>query len=132
MGTDLAVNCTVPLAENTSLFARGDVLNVFNTQRIVDPSLINTDVTTSRTGLAVVYNADGSIKTLNSGLAPFNPFTDTPVECPRGTAAAGCAALHANYQLGTKFGQANSADAYQLANRSLAPRTYRLSVGLRF
>ena len=132
MATDISVNYSLPIINKVELFVRGDLLNVFNTNKIVDPSLINTDVRTSRTNGVVVYNADGTVKTLNSGLSPFNPFTDTPVECPRGASAQTCADLHANYQLGPKFGQANSADALQVSDRSLAPRTYRFSVGFRF
>ncbi|HLQ44631.1 MAG TPA: hypothetical protein VK137_07885 [Planctomycetaceae bacterium] len=40
--------------------------------------------------------------------------------------------MHANYQLGPNFGKANSSDAFQVSDRSLAPRTYRLSLGVRF
>ncbi len=132
LATDLAVNYSLPIVRGVQFFFRGDVLNVFNRQSIVDPSLINTDVITSRTGGAVVYNADGTVKTLNSGLSPFNPFTDKPIECPKGAPATQCASLHANYQLGPQFGQATSADAYQISDRSLAPRTYRFGVGIRF
>ena len=52
-------------------------------------------------------------------LKPFNPFTETPVE-------------GVNWVKGPNFGKPISADALQLADRSLAPRTYRLSLGLRF
>lgn len=45
--------------------------------------------------------------------AAFNPFTETPV---RGT----------HWDLGPTFGQATSRFAYQV------PRTYRMSIGLRF
>jgi hypothetical protein len=130
--TDLAINYTLPLTGKTQFFARGDILNIFNNQKIVDPSLIDTSVITSRTGLAVVFNADGTVKTLNSGLSPFNPMKDTPIECPQGAPASQCASMKANYQLGANFGKALSAEAFQYADRSLAPRTYRLSMGLRF
>ncbi len=132
LATDLALNYSLPVFSTVALFLRGDVLNVFNTQKIVNPALLNTDVITSRTGGAVVFNPDGSVKTLNSGFSPFNPFTDKPIECPQGTPASQCASMHANYQLGPKFGQPDSADALQLADRSLAPRTYRLTFGVRF
>jgi len=132
IGTDLAISYTLPIMGKVQFFARGDVLNLFNTQQIVDPALLDTSVITSRTGGAVVFNPDGSVKTLNSGLSPFNPFTEKPVECPQGAAAAQCASMHANYQLGPNFGKANSADAFQVSDRSLAPRTYRLSLGFRF
>jgi len=132
VATDLALNYSIPIVGKFQFFARGDVLNLFNKQVIVDPSLINNDVITSRTGGAVVLNADGSIKTLNSGLFSFNPFTDTPIQCPTGASPATCAGMHANYQFGPNFGKANSSDAFQVADRSLAPRTYRLSMGFRF
>jgi outer membrane receptor protein involved in Fe transport len=132
LGTDLAINYSLPLMGKVQFFARGDVLNVFNNQKIVDPSLIDTSVITSRTGTAVVFNPDGTVKTLNSGLSPFNPFKDTPIECPQGAAATVCASMHANYQLGANFGKAISADAFQYADRSLATRTYRFSAGIRF
>jgi hypothetical protein len=132
MATDLALNYAFPMLGKSEIFLRADLLNAFNTNKVVDPSQIDTTVKTSRTNLAVVYNADGTIKTLNSGLAPFNPFTDAPVECPQGAAAATCASLHANYQLGNNFGKPLSANALQYDDRSLAPRTYRFSVGVRF
>jgi outer membrane receptor for ferrienterochelin and colicin len=130
--TDLAINYSLAIRGNFQFFARGDVLNLFNKQVIVDPGLLNADVFTARSSGAVVFNADGTVKTLNSGLSPFNPFTDKPIECPQNAAAATCASMHANYQLGPNFGKAASADAYQVADRSLAPRTYRVSVGFRF
>jgi hypothetical protein len=132
LATDLALNYSLPIVRGVQFFLRGDLLNAFNTQVIVDPSLINTNVITSRTGGVVVFNPDGTVKTLNSGLSPFNPYTDTPVACPQGAPAAQCASMHANYQLGPNFGKADSADAYQIGDRSLAPRTYRLSLGVRF
>jgi hypothetical protein len=120
LATDLAINYSINIAGSVQFFARGDVLNLFNKQAIVDPAQINVDVLTSRTNGAA------------SGLSPFNPFTDTPIECPQGAAAATCSSLHANYQLGPNFGKANSADAFQVTDRSLANRTYRVSVGFRF
>ena len=97
-----------------------------NTQQIVDPALLDTSVITSRTGGAVVFNADGSVKTLNSGLSPFNPFTDKPVECPQGATATVCSGMGANWQKAGTFGQGLSKDAFQ------TPRTYRAAVGVRF
>ena len=132
LATDLALNYSLPLYRGIQFFLRGDLLNAFNKQTIVDPSQLNTNVVTSRTGGVVVYNADGSVKTLRSGLSPFNPFTDKPVECPRGAPATQCASMHANYQLDPAFGTAASVSAFQIADRSLAPRTYRFSLGVRF
>jgi hypothetical protein len=132
LATDLALVYTTPSFGRVSAFVRGDVLNVFNTNEIVDPSLLNVDVLTSRTAGAPVLRADGTVQTLNSGLRPFNPFTDTPKECPQGNTPQQCYDMGANWQKGARFGQANSADALQVADRTLAPRTYRLSVGFRF
>jgi outer membrane receptor protein involved in Fe transport len=132
LATDLALNYNLPVVGRAQIFARGDILNIFNSQTIVDPSLIDTTVLTSRTGGITTFNADGSVKNYNSGLFPFNPFTDKPVECPQGQTPAQCFAMHANWQKGASFGKALSSDAFQLSDRSLAPRTYRLSVGVRF
>jgi len=132
IATDLALVYTTPSFGRVSAFIRGDVLNVFNTNEIVDPSLLNTDVITSRTGGAPTLNASGAVTALNSGLRPFNPFTDTPKECPQGNTPQQCYDMGANWQKGANFGKPNSTGALQVADRSLAPRTYRLSVGFRF
>ncbi len=130
--TDLAVGYNLPLFRSLALFLRADVLNVFDTQEIVNPGQLNTDIITSRTGGAVVRDAAGAITRLNSGLTPFNPFTQKPIQCPQGASAQSCADMGAHWQKAAKFGQANSADAFQVADRSLAPRTYRFTLGLRF
>jgi hypothetical protein len=132
LATDMAVVYTAPSFGKVTAFVRGDVLNVFNTAAIVDPGLLNTDVITSRTGSIPTFAADGTITNYNSGLRPFNPFTDTPKECPQGSTGQQCWEMGANWQKGANFGNASSQDAYQVADRSVAPRTYRLSLGLRF
>ena len=132
IATDLALVYTTPSFGRVSAFIRGDVLNVFNTNEIVDPALLNTDVITSRTGGIPTFAADGTITNYNSGLRPFNPFTDTPKECPQGTSAQQCWEMGANWQKGLNFGKPNSQGALQTPDRALAPRTYRMSVGLRF
>ena len=138
IATDLAVVYTTPAFGKVTAFVRADVLNVFNTNEIVDLGLLNTDIITSRTGRLPQFNADGTIAKVdgveqwNSGLRPFNPFTDTPKECPQGTKPEACWAMGANWQKGPLFGQANSQGAYQTPDRALAPRTYRMAVGFRF
>ena len=133
LATDLAVIYSAPpIFGKVTAFVRGDVLNIFNTNTIVDPALLNTDVLTSRTGGIPTFNADGSINQINSGLRPFNPFTDTPIECPQGAPALQCWNMGAHWQKGPNFGKAASQDAFQVADRSLAPRTYRLAIGFRF
>ena len=59
-------------------------------------------------------------------LLAFNPFTDTPIECPQGNTPAQCTALKANWQKGPDFGKPTSANSYQAA------RTYAVSFGARF
>lgn len=111
--TDLALNYTLPIAR-ASLFAQGQILNVFNkshVNNIVGGQLDQTVRTSTTAG---------------SGLVAFNPFTDTPKACPQGTASDACKAMGANYQFGPLFGRGLSKDAFQ------TPRTYRVSFGARF
>lgn len=108
--TDLGATYRFPIGA-ASLFVQTNIENIFNRDAVIVP---NTTVITRRTGGAA------------SGLKAFNPFTDTPVECPQGAAAAQCTALGANWQKGPNFGHAIDINSYQ------RPRTYRLSAGLRF
>ena len=66
---------------------------------------------------AAVVNVDTEVVTrlsnAGSGLLPFNPFTATPVE-------------GINYRLGPNFGKPTGPESYQ------TPRTFRLSLGVRF
>ena len=59
-------------------------------------------------------------------LAPFNPFTDTPVECPQGASAQQCMDMGANWQKTESFGQPTTEGSYQ------TPRTFRVSFVFRF
>jgi TonB dependent receptor/Carboxypeptidase regulatory-like domain/TonB-dependent Receptor Plug Domain len=108
--TNLGINLSRRIA-TVEAFLETDILNIFNEQGIESPS-INTTVRTNRT---------------DRNLATFNPFTQTSVECPQGvsSASAQCKGI-THYQLAPQFGTPTSKDAYQL------PRTYRLSVGVRF
>jgi hypothetical protein len=99
------------------LYTSGFVTNVFNRQEVTNlfngaTSVVNTAIRTSSTA--------------NSGLTRFNPFTDTPKECPSTASAADCLAMGANFQIPTTFGTPTSKDAYQ------QPRTYSMAVGVRF
>ena len=116
---DLALNYSLPIFGKFELFARADLLNVFDTQIVVDPTQLDTSVTTRRTSTT-------------AGLSPFNPFTQTPIECPQGAPAATCSSMGAHWQKGVNFGKPANRNAYQVADRSLAPRTYRFSLGFRF
>ncbi|HEV2722825.1 MAG TPA: TonB-dependent receptor, partial [Thermoanaerobaculia bacterium] len=112
--TDLAYNWNLPAFAKTTVFLQAQALNIFNNSKVatIVGGQLDTTVKTSRTS--------------GAGLAAFNPFTGTPIECPKGTRAADCTAMGANWQLGDAFGQGISKDAYQ------TPRTYRFAVGLRF
>ena len=92
--TDLGATYTLPLGR-VSLFLQGQLLNAFDNDAVINP---NTTVSTARTA---------------SGLQPFNPKTETPVE-----------GVH--WRKGPNFGAGTDVNSYQLA------RTYRFSAGLRF
>jgi outer membrane receptor protein involved in Fe transport len=108
--TDMALRYSMRVAA-LELFAQGDLLNAFNNAALFDPQRLGTTVSTAATSTTFV---------------PFDPAKQTPVECPRGAAAATCTAMGANYQLATNFGQALNNLAYQ------SPRTVRMSLGVRF
>lgn len=105
--TDVGLNYSLPITR-LGLFVEADIINVLNEHAQVNG---NTSVTTA-------FN--------NSRFATFNPFTDTPKECPQGTASATCQAMGANWRKGANFGKALNTTDYQ------TPRTYRLSVGFKF
>jgi hypothetical protein len=110
--TDLALNYSFAIRNGIELFVQPEVLNLFNEQGLVS---YDEEV------LTAVDNPTGQVI-----LKPFNPFTETPVECPQGAAASECQAMGANFQRGPNFGKAATEDDYQ------TPRTFRFSVGLRF
>ncbi len=99
--TDLALNWTIPVSR-VSFFVQGEIINLFNEQAVVTPG--------------------AGVTTFNA----FNPFTETPRECPQGTASSVCAAQGYHWRKNATFGEATGAASYQL------PFTYRASVGLRF
>jgi outer membrane receptor protein involved in Fe transport len=107
--TNLALNYERPIGR-FAFFAHLDYLNVFNGTVV---AVVNTTV-----------NAAGT----SSNFAPFNPYTDTPIECPQGTAGATCKAMGANWQKGASFGTVagSSAANYQ------QPRSYSMNAGFRF
>jgi hypothetical protein len=122
--TDLATTYSIGW-HGAEVYVEGYVFNVFNTQKIVNSqfgatSTINTTIKTHLTA--------------NSGLLRFNPFKDTPVQCPTEATAATCTAMKANWQFPavaagstqSTFGSALTKDAYQ------TPRTYQMALGIRF
>jgi hypothetical protein len=104
--TDLAVNYALPFGGRYRFFVETDMINVFNQQGIEDPDFVDKTVQTHRQTATRCNN--------NTRCLPFNPLAgDVPVE-------------GVNWVKGPNFGTTISADAYQL------PRTYRLSLGIRF
>ena len=102
---------TVREGWKVELFAQADLLNAFGQDGVESPGFINTTITTSFE---------------SSNFAPFNRFSEVPVECPSGMSGASCKAMGAHFQKSAEFGQPAFSSAYQLA------RTYRFSAGLRF
>jgi hypothetical protein len=118
MATDLALNYELPI-KMLGLFAKAEVRNVFNRLGVVDPVRTNT----------TVYTAANA----GRGLRAFNPFTDTPVECPQGSAAATCTAMGANWMKDANFGKATgTATTFGAQGSYQLPRTYVVSLGARF
>lgn len=106
--TDVSVNYTFQL-RGVQLYVQPEIVNLFNRQGVVS---YDEEVLTA---------VDDS-----ATFARFNPFKDTPVECPQGESAAACKAMGANFQRGPNFGEASSEGDYQ------TPRTFRMSFGVRF
>jgi hypothetical protein len=105
--TDLALNYSRRLGR-IEVFLQPEVLNLFDEQGIES---FNEEILTSED---VTY------------LQPFNPFTESPIECPQGAAAATCQGMGAHWQKGENFGEPTSEASYQ------TPRTFRFSIGIRF
>jgi hypothetical protein len=99
--TDLSMNYQRRFggARGFELFAEFHLLNLFNQFQAFN--IANAEI-------------DSTILTaVNGDFAPFNPFTETPVQ-----------GVHWDY--GPRFGQPVTKDAYTL------PRTFRTSLGVRF
>ena len=112
--TDVALNYRYPIGR-FEFFAQGELLNAFNRHTVVNPNITVNTAWTSTT------------------FRPFNPFTDTPVECPQGAAAAVCRDMGAHWQKGANFGRpANSAGQGTFTAGYQRTRTYRFSAGFRF
>lgn len=97
--TDVSFNVNRRLAGSTEVFLQVQLWNVFNQFQAYNAQYLNTTVHT---------NFDQP-----DTLAPFNPFTDTPVQ-------------GVNWSLSSKFGQPISKNAYT------QPRTFLFSFGVRF
>jgi hypothetical protein len=105
--TDIGIQYTLPL-KKLDIYVRGDVFNVFNEQGVED------------------FDREVLTEDDEDWLALFNPFTETPIECPQGAAPEVCEDMGAHWQKGPNFGQPTQESDYQ------TPRTFRFTVGLRF
>ena len=103
--TDLAMTFSFKLA-GLELYLNPRVTNLFNNQAVINP---NTTVFTR-------YN--------KGYLNWFDPFTQTPKECPQGTTCN--LADGYNWQKGPNFGKAVQPTDYQ------TPRTFTVNLGVRF
>jgi outer membrane receptor protein involved in Fe transport len=122
--TDLAVNWNSPsLGGKALIFVEAELRNVFNEQAALAG---DTSIFTNRS---------------SSNLLAFNPFTQTPVECPNvaanytdGAPNANCLAMGANWMKGPSFGKARSSNptTFTQAGDYQLPRTFLISAGVRF
>ena len=111
--TDLAANYTyrVPGSRSLEAFVQAQLLNVFNVQ---DMCACGGDVFNNGGGVALNRIGSGVLTPVNSpALAPFNPFTTTPVQ-------------GVNWNYNTNFGTPLNRFAFT------SPRTFRMTFGLRF
>jgi hypothetical protein len=105
--TDLSLNYRFKIGD-VDLFVQPQIINLFNRQTVdtTDISLFDT----------TIFTADNRGACSNSPTGrclPFNPLTEKPVE-------------GVNWQKGPNFGKPTSPFGYQ------TPRTFRISLGLRF
>ncbi len=105
--TDLALNYKIRLARGIDFLVQPEILNLFNEHGVVS---FNQEVLTA---LDCNGTSTQNAACPAAGLKTFNPFTETPVE---GT----------HYIKGAGFGKPETQSDYQ------TPRTFRVSVGLRF
>jgi hypothetical protein len=107
--TDLAVNYKLRVGP-VQVFLQPEILNLFNEQGVesVDEEVLTAVDCAPQTGTNTLAAPCPA-----KGLQPFNPFTTEPVE-------------GVNFIKGPNFGKPTGEGDYQ------TPRTYRLSVGVRF
>jgi hypothetical protein len=112
--TDFAVDYKHRVVGHAEGFFHADVLNIFDQFQLCacGGTVFNngggSDMRTINNGVQTRASAGAA-----SGLAVFNPFTDTPVE-------------GVNWRLAPNFGTPTNRFAYT------SPRTFRFSVGIRF
>lgn len=108
--TDLALNYRIKLYSGLELFVQPEILNLFNQHKLVS---FDEEVLTAVDCAPQTGNNTLAPPCPAKGLQPFDPFKSQPVE-------------GVNYIKGPNFGKATSESDYQ------TPRTFRMSIGLRF
>ena len=111
---DLSLNWTMPLWKTVEIFVSPQVLNVFNSAAV---TAVDTTVVTAA-------SPGGS----GNKFTAFNPFTTTPVQRPNGDQTV----TTANWDYGPNFGKPTSYTSQILAGSYQLPRTFRVSMGIRF
>jgi hypothetical protein len=112
--TDLAMNYAHKLGyKKAELFFRGTVVNISNRQGLTNFYGGVNGLLDLGCGTGGCIDTTVLVNRTSASLAPFNPFTTTPVE-------------GVNWRKADSFGKPTSRYAYQ------TPRTYEFSVGLRF
>jgi hypothetical protein len=105
--TDIAATLSFQLGKGIEIYVNPQIRNVLNNRAVI--------------------NVDSHVLTnwhQPKNLARFNPFTETPKECPQGTTCNPADGY--NWQKGPDFGKPVSPTDYQ------TPRTFLLNLGVRF
>ncbi|HVR44427.1 MAG TPA: TonB-dependent receptor [Thermoanaerobaculia bacterium] len=110
--TDLAINYNLPIVV-VQLFVQAEVLNVWD-----ESAQISGDTTVRTANNSTCLQSANGPEPGAPCLA-FNPFTETPVE-----------GIH--FQYGPRFGEARNPTNLLTQGDYQLPRTYRVSLGLRF
>jgi hypothetical protein len=111
--TDLSLNMSKSIGP-VELFIQPQVLNLFNSGHFLG---VDTTVLTNAS------SGGGS-----NAFAPFNPFTTTPTQRPNGDTTV----KTANWDYGPNFGKPTSFTTSAAQGSFQLPRTFRISVGIRF
>jgi hypothetical protein len=106
--TDLSVNYTIEFGQRFELYIQAEVFNLFNEQGVIS------------------FNEEILTEDDEDWLALFNPFTETPIECPQGASPETCIDMGAHWQKGLNFGLPEGEGDFQ------TPRRFRVSFGFRF
>ena len=124
--TDLNLTYELPIGR-AELFVQALVTNLFNNDGVVGGGNF---AEAAAGGVVTLTGPDTTVFTRRTsstrGLSPFNPFTQTPIECPQGAPATTCQSMGAHWQKGDNFGRPIGVTSYQI------PLSYAFTAGVRF